>query len=86
MVSRLGGDEFTVLLAGLREPDEAAIVCELAERYLRGESTYALAEDLNTRGVLVPSGAVWSETRIKRALDIAHKLRTYTLYDDRKPE
>lgn len=31
------------------------------------------------------SSAKRSETRIKRALDIAHKLRTYTLYGDLNP-
>ncbi|MFK7844503.1 MAG: YdeI/OmpD-associated family protein [Rhodothermales bacterium] len=32
------------------------------------------------------NGAKREETRIKRALEIAHKIKTFTLYDDRKSE
>jgi site-specific DNA recombinase len=56
------------LVGQVPEPDEAAIVVEVARRYLSGESTYAIAEDLNGRGVPLPTRAAWSETRIKRIL------------------
>ena len=62
-------DEKTGALVGqVPEPDEAKIVTEVARRYLAGESTYAIAEDLNDRDVPVPTGAAWSETRVKRIL------------------
>jgi DNA invertase Pin-like site-specific DNA recombinase len=49
-------------------PDEAPIVQEIARRAASGESLYAITEDLNARQVPVPTGAEWSQTRIKRTL------------------
>lgn len=47
------------------DPDEAAIVREIARRFLSGESLYAITDDLNARGV---SGKTWSANRVKRCL------------------
>jgi site-specific DNA recombinase len=50
------------------DPDEAPIVREIARRFLSGESSYSISEDLNARGVPLPTGTKWSETRIRRIL------------------
>jgi DNA invertase Pin-like site-specific DNA recombinase len=65
---RVYDDSTGALVGQVPEPSEAKIIKELARRYLAGESTYALAEDLNRRGVALPTGVAWSETRIKRLL------------------
>jgi hypothetical protein len=48
------------------DPAEAAIVQEVARRHLAGESTVSIVADLNARGVLLPTGAQWTPTSIKR--------------------
>jgi site-specific DNA recombinase len=50
------------------DPDEAAIVVEIARRFVSGESVYAITNDLNARCVPLPTGATWNETRVKRIL------------------
>ena len=50
------------------EPDEAAVVQDIARRYVAGESTYSIVADLNARGVRLPSGAKWSARSINRML------------------
>jgi DNA invertase Pin-like site-specific DNA recombinase len=65
---RVYDDATGALVGQVPEPDEAKVVGEVARRYLAGESTYAIAEDLNRRVVSLPTGAEWSETRIKRIL------------------
>jgi DNA invertase Pin-like site-specific DNA recombinase len=51
-----------------QEPDEAeaAVVREVARRFLAGESAGSIAADLNAREVPFATDAAWSETRIKR--------------------
>jgi len=41
------------------DPDEAKVVKELARRILKGETLYALAIELNDRGVLTAKGQKW---------------------------
>src|SRR5262249_33230793 len=41
---------------------------EVAARYLAGESAHAIAEDLNDRGVPLPTGAEWTYIRVRRML------------------
>jgi site-specific DNA recombinase len=53
------------LLGQEPDPETAPVVREMARRFLSGESLYAIAEDLNARGV---SGVKWSMNRVKRTL------------------
>jgi DNA invertase Pin-like site-specific DNA recombinase len=45
--------------------DEAAIVQEMAEKVLAGESLYAIADDLETRGVPTVQGGPWTSRSVK---------------------
>lgn len=49
-------------------PEEAAIVAECFRRYIAGESYYALAGDLNARGVPTFNGTAWSMERVRQML------------------
>lgn len=53
---------------GRQVPDEqtAPVVAEVAARLLAGEATYAVAADLNARGLPAPRGGRWDLTQIKR--------------------
>ena len=48
--------------------DEAAIIREVADRLLAGETLRALATDLNSRGIHTPTGGHWSPTPLRRML------------------
>lgn len=48
------------------DPAEAAIVGEIYERIAGGESTYAIARDLNRRGVPTRRNLTWTVTGIRR--------------------
>lgn len=65
------GEEFTEVL----EMDE-----EAADRF------YAMTLGRQRSLAYYVTSAKREETRIKRALELAHKLRTYTLYGDKKEE
>jgi site-specific DNA recombinase len=41
------------------DPDRAAVVREIAERLLRGDSVGSIARDLNSRGISTQNGAQW---------------------------
>jgi DNA invertase Pin-like site-specific DNA recombinase len=63
------GPKGAVLVGQFEEPGQAAVVRELARRLLSGESCYAVAKDLNTRGVPTASkDALWTGERIKRLM------------------
>ena len=49
-------------------PDEAAIIRELAERLLAGETLRALCVDLAARGIMGPRGKPWTPTPLRRML------------------
>jgi DNA invertase Pin-like site-specific DNA recombinase len=48
--------------------DAAAIVREVAARFLASEPLYSIADDLTRRGVPNPDGPTWRQTRIRRML------------------
>lgn len=48
--------------------EEAAVIRECARRVVAGDSLYAIANDLNARGVPAPRGGKWIGTQIKRTL------------------
>lgn len=50
------------------EPDEAAVVTELAKRVLGGESVYSLTRDLNARGIASKTGKTWSVQAVRQVL------------------
>jgi DNA invertase Pin-like site-specific DNA recombinase len=52
------------------DPDQAAIVRELADRILAGETLFAIAADLNVRGVFTPGGkpAAWRSVTIRQTI------------------
>lgn len=52
-------------------PDEAAVVRELAGRFLAGESLRSLCGDLAERGVLTSKGKAWSPPSLRRMLGSA---------------
>lgn len=49
-------------------PDEAAIVREVVERFLAGESLRRLAIDLNARGITTSTGGKWVQGSLRRML------------------
>jgi site-specific DNA recombinase len=50
------------------DPREHAVIVEMADRALAGESLRSIAADLNTRGIPTVKGATWSSTAIKGIL------------------
>ena len=50
------------------QPDEAAVVVEIAERVMRGESVASVARMLNARGTLTRAGAEWTTGTLGRLL------------------
>jgi site-specific DNA recombinase len=53
-------------------PDEAAIVREVYERALTGESFYSLARDLNERDVRTTTGRQWYARTVKQMVTAPH--------------
>ncbi|MGH3672373.1 MAG: recombinase family protein [Pseudonocardiaceae bacterium] len=53
---------------GRQLPDEktAPVVAEIAARLLAGEALYAVAADLNARGITAPRGGLWDLRQVKR--------------------
>lgn len=49
-------------------PSEAAVLREIADRYLKGETRYGLVSDLNRREVLTSKGRPWSSRTLDRVL------------------
>lgn len=54
------------LVAQVEHEDQAPIVREVARRVMAGEALYAVAGDLNSRGVPAPRGAAWEPTQLRR--------------------
>ena len=83
------GDEIRVGLMSDPDPDAVDLGEEFTEVLEMDEEAAARFFSFSPgkqRGLaLHVNSARRSETRIKRALEIAHKLRTYTLYGDKKP-
>jgi DNA invertase Pin-like site-specific DNA recombinase len=52
--------------------DEATVVREIFDRYLRGESPSALARDLTERGVETAMGANWTAYSVRALIDSRH--------------
>ncbi|MEZ0067284.1 site-specific DNA recombinase [Streptacidiphilus sp. MAP12-20] len=50
-------------------PAEAAVVREIFDRYLAGDSLRSIAWSLNERGALTAYAALWSPSRVARILD-----------------
>jgi site-specific DNA recombinase len=61
------------------EPDEAAIIREMARRTLAGESLASLCRELNARGMPPAAGGRWSPATLRRILIGPHlaSLRVY---------
>lgn len=53
---------------GVVKPDEAAVILEVAARWLAGESLSALCRDLTKRGVKTPAGKPWQYARLRQML------------------
>ena len=84
------GDEIRVGLTSDPDPDAVDLGEEFSEVLEMDEEAAARFFGFSPgkqRGLaLYVNSAKRSETRIKRALEVAHKLKTYTLYGDKKPE
>ncbi len=82
------GDELTISLKPDPDPDFIDLGEEFTEVLEMDEAAAARFFSFTPgkqRGLATHvNGAKREETRIKRALEIAHKLKTYTLYGDRK--
>jgi site-specific DNA recombinase len=50
------------------DEDQAAVLREVADRFLSGASFYALAQDLEARGVPAPAGTRWHPTNLARLM------------------
>jgi site-specific DNA recombinase len=53
-------------------PAEAAIVREIFNRFINGETPYAIAVDLNARGITTAKGKAWTDATIRRQLRNKH--------------
>jgi DNA invertase Pin-like site-specific DNA recombinase len=53
-------------------PVEAEVVREIFERFTKGETPYAIAVDLNRRGIMTAKGKAWTETSIRHQLRNKH--------------
>jgi site-specific DNA recombinase len=53
-------------------PEEAAVVREIFSRFTQGEKPYAIAVDLNKRGITTAKGSAWFEASIRRQLKNTH--------------
>ncbi|MCA9212118.1 MAG: DUF1905 domain-containing protein [Planctomycetales bacterium] len=84
------GDIVTVELAPDPEPDHIDMAIEFVEVLEMDEEVaarfYSFSPGKQRGLALYVSSAKREETRIKRALELAYKLRTYTLYGDRMKE
>lgn len=49
-------------------PEEAAVIEEIFERFAKGEAPYAIALDLNKRGIATAQGMAWTEAAVRRQL------------------
>lgn len=56
------------------DPAEHAVICEVAERALAGETLRGLATVLNRREVPTVTGAPWSSTVLRRILTLPHTI------------
>ncbi len=65
---RVYDDSTGELVGQVPHDTEAPIVREVIRRAASGESVYRITEDLNGRGVPLPSGAKWSDRRVKRLI------------------
>ena len=52
--------------------DEAAIVREVFDRFLKGDGPLPLARDLNSRGIKTVAGKMWTANAIRTLLDSNH--------------
>lgn len=57
-----------VLVAQVVEPEQAAVICEIAQRFVSGEASYRIAGDLNNREVPSPGDRTWDPSTIARVL------------------
>lgn len=49
-------------------PEEARVIQEIFERLTRGETPYAISEDLNKRGILTALGCAWTDAAVRHQL------------------
>jgi DNA invertase Pin-like site-specific DNA recombinase len=57
------------LTAVLADDEQAGVLAEIAQRFLAGESFYAIGRDLTARGVPAPHGALkWYGTNLRRLM------------------
>jgi len=49
-------------------PVEVAILTEAAERVIKGESTYAICRDFNSRGIVARNGGQWTVASMQKIL------------------
>ncbi len=52
--------------------DEAGIVLEIFDRFIKGETQYAISVDLNRRGIPTAQGKAWTENSVRRTLRNRH--------------
>jgi site-specific DNA recombinase len=60
---------------------EAAVVLEIFERYLAGETPREIAHSLNERGVLAPRGARWNASTLNGSADRGYGILRNGLYN-----
>ena len=84
------GDTVLVDLRPDPEPDRVELCEELVvaldQDKEAGKRFYGMTPGMQRSLNLYVTGAKRTETRIKRALELAHKLRTNTLYGDRQDD
>ena len=62
-------------------PDEAAIVREVAQRLVDGESLYSIAADLNVRHVPTPGDGKWDARRVAKVVERGQRVELIELIE-----
>jgi site-specific DNA recombinase len=62
-------------------PAEAAVIVEIFERYLAGETPKEIAYSLNNRGVLPPRGSRWNASTLNGSADRGYGILRNSLYN-----
>ncbi|HOU14075.1 MAG TPA: recombinase family protein [Anaerolineae bacterium] len=64
------------------DPDTSVVVADIFAQFIGGASPYAIAADLNRRGISSPSGGRWGEANVRDIVRRAPLYSGYVVYHD----
>ena len=64
------------------DPDTSVVVADIFAQFIGGASPYAIAADLNRRGIGSPSGGRWGEANVRDIVRRAPLYSGYVVYHD----